>query len=85
MKHEDNPANMFIYRFKHIKKDKIVDFFLFGCESNELFENDKLFKFWSKKFIIKGIGKRDFKITGWSLKTLLKRNNFFDIQSVVCS
>ena len=37
---------------------------LIGCESNELYENEKLFKFWSNNFVNKEIEKRKFKITG---------------------
>ena len=36
-------------------------------KSNELYENDKLFNFWSNKFINNEIEKRDFQITGWPL------------------
>ena len=52
-KHEDIPENkgLSIYGFKHIKTDKIDNFILIGCESGELLEKDKLFKFWSNKFI----------------------------------
>ena len=50
IKKEDISENkeMFIYGFKHVKTDKIDNYILIGCESDELFENDKLFNFWSK-------------------------------------
>ena len=50
---------------------------LIGCQSDEIYENDKLFNFWYNKFIIKEIEKGEFNITGWSFMTLVKRNNFF--------
>ena len=84
IKYEDLPEKkkMFVYGFKDIKLDKVDIFILFRCESDELFENDKLFNFWSSKYINKEIKKRDFKITGWSFVTLVKRNNFLKIQSI---
>ena len=50
MKNEDVPENkeIFVYGFKHVKTDQIDNYILFGCESDELYENDKLFNFWSK-------------------------------------
>ena len=86
-KYEDIPDNreLFFYEFKHIKTDKVDNFTLIGNESDELYESDKLFNFWSEKFFEKKIRKRDFKLTGWSLMTLVKRNNFFKTQSIVCS
>ena len=68
IKAEDFSENkeIFIYGFKHIETDKTDKVILFGCESGELSENEKLFNFWSNKFINKKIEKRDFKITGWS-------------------
>ena len=63
-------------------KYKIDNYVIFGCESDELFENDKLFNFWSNKFINEGIEKRNFQITGWSFMTLVNRNNFFKIQGI---
>ena len=75
---------IFIYGLKHIKTDKINNYILIGCES-ELFENDKLFNFWSNKFINNEIEQRDFQITEIMLPfmTLVKRNNFFKIQSII--
>ena len=87
IKYEDIPENkeIFIYGFKHVKTDKIDNYILIGCESDELFENDKLFNFWSNKFINTEIEKRDFQITGWPFMTLVRRNNFFKIQGIVCN
>ena len=68
--------------FKHIKRDRVDKYNLIGCKSDELYENDKLFNFWSNTFISKEVEKRDFKITGWSFLTLGRRNNFFKIQSI---
>ena len=84
IKYEEIPENkeIFVYGCKHIKTDKIDNYILIGCESDELFENDKLFNFWSNKFINEEIQKRDFQITGWSFMTLVKRNNFFKIQGL---
>ena len=73
---------IFIYGFKHVKSDKIDNYILIGCESNELFENDKLFNFWSNKFINEEVQKRKYKITGSPFMTLVKRNNFFKIESI---
>ena len=82
--YEDIPENreIFIYGFKPFKTDKIDNYTLIGCESDELVENDKLFKFWSNKLINKEIRKRKFKITGWLFMTLLRRNNFFEVQGI---
>ena len=84
-KNEDISENkdIFIYSFKHVKTDKIDNYTLIGSESDELFENDELFNFWSNKFINKGIENRNFKLTGWLFMTLVKRNNFFKIQSLI--
>ena len=87
MKNKDIPENkeIFVHGFKHIKTNEIDNYVLTGCDSDEIFENDKLFNFWSKKFINKGIEMRNFKLTGWPFMTLVKSNNFFKIQSFVCS
>ena len=79
IKNEDISENkeIFIYGFKHVKTDKIDNYILIGCESDELFENDKLFNFWSNKFINEEVQKRKFKITRWPFMTLVRRNNFF--------
>ena len=83
-KYENIPENkeIFIYGFKHIKTDKIDNYILIGCESDELYENNKLFNFWSNKCINKEKEDRDFKMTGYPFMTLVKRNNFFRIQSI---
>ena len=67
---ENNPENkeQFVYGFKHIKTDKINFYILIGCESVEIYKNDKLINFWSNKFVNQEIEKRDFKITGCSLR-----------------
>ena len=84
IKYEDIPENkeIFIYSFKHIKTDKVDNYILVGSESNELYENDKLFNIWSNKLIKKEIKNRNFKLTGWPFMTLVKRNNFFKIQGI---
>ena len=83
-KNEDisEKKEIFIYGFNYAKTDKIDNYILIGCESDELFENDKLFKFWFNKFINGMVQKRKFKITGWLFITLVKRNNFFKIQGI---
>ena len=84
IKYEDLPENkeIFIYSFKHVKTDKVDNYILIGSESYELYENDKLFNFWSNKFINKELENRNFKLTGWPFMTLVKRNNFFKIQGI---
>ena len=61
IKKEDIPENkeIFIHGFKHVKTDKIDNFILIGCESDELYENDKLFNFWSNNSVNKETEKRD--------------------------
>ena len=78
-KYEDFPEykEIFIYGSKHVKTDKFDNYILIGCQSDELFENDKLFIFWSNKFRNEEIEMRNFDLTGWSFLTLVKRNNFF--------
>ena len=84
-KYEDISENkeIFIYGIKHVKTDKIDNYILIGCESDELFENIKLFNFWSNKYINNEIEKRNFQISGWPFMNLVKRNNFFKIQSII--
>ena len=86
-KNEDISENkeIFVYGFKYVKTDKVDNYILIGCESDVLYENDKLFNFWSNKFINKEIEKRYFNITGWPFMTLVKRNNFFKTQGIVCN
>ena len=83
-KYEDISENkaIFVSGFKHVKTDKIDNYILIGRKSDELFENDKLFNFWSYKFIKEEIPKRKFKITGCPFMTSVKRNNFFKIQGI---
>ena len=84
-KYEDISENkeIFIYGIKHVKTDKIDNYILIGCESDELYENDKLFNIWSNKYINNEIENRNFKLTGWPFMTLVKRNNFFKIQGII--
>ena len=83
IKNDDISENkeIFVYGFKRVKTDKVDTYFLIGCESDVLYESRKLFNFWSNK-IIKKIEMRNFKITGWSFMTLVKRNNFFKIRGI---
>ena len=75
-----------IHRFKGIKTDKVDNYIIIGCESDDLYENDKLFNFWSKKILNEEIKMRDFKVRGWFLMTLVKRNNIqLKIRAYVCS
>ena len=85
IKYEDISENkeIFIYGLKHVITDKIDNYILIGCASDELFENDKLFNFWSNKFINDEIEKRNFQISGWPFMTLVKRNNFFKLQGIL--
>ena len=87
IKYEDISENkeIFIYGFNHVKTDKIDNYILITSESDELHENVNLFNIWSNKFINNEIEKRDFQITGWPFMTLVKRNNFFKIQGIVCN
>ena len=83
-KNEVLPENkeIFVYSFKHVKTNKVNNYILIASESDELHENDKLFDIWSNKLINKEMENRNFKITGWPFKTLVKRNNFFRIQGI---
>ena len=74
---------IFIYGLKHVKTDKIDNYILIGSESDELFENNKLFNFWSNNFINNEIENKNFQITGWPFMTLVKRNKYFKIQSII--
>ena len=74
--------DIFDFGFKHINREKIDNFKLFGCERDELHEKDKLFNFWSNRFLDKEIEKRDVRIAGWYFMTLFKRNNFSKNQSI---
>ena len=49
MKNKDIPENkeIFVHGFKHNKTDKVDNYILIKCESDKLYENDKLFNFWS--------------------------------------
>ena len=85
IKYEDIPENkeIFIYSFKPVQTDKFENYILIGSDSDELYENDKLFNIWSNKLINKEIENRNFKLTGCLFMTLVKRNNFFKIQSII--
>ena len=87
IKYEDIPENkeIFIYSFKHIKTDNVDNYILIASASDELHENDKLFNIWSNKLINKEIENRNFRLTGWPFMTLVKRNNFFKVQGIVCN
>ena len=84
MRNEDVAENKEIldYGFKPIKTDKMDNYILIGYESCELYVNNKLFNFWSNKFMNKVRENRDFRITGWPVMTLVKRNNFCEIQGI---
>ena len=56
---------IFVYGFKHNKTDEIDNYIWIGCESDEFFENEKLFNFSSNKFLNEDIQKIKFKITRW--------------------
>ena len=76
---------IFVYGIKHVKTNKVDNCILIGCECDVLYENNKLFNFWSNRFINKEIEKRDFQITNWPFLTLVKRNNFFSNSGVMYS
>ena len=61
--YENIPENkeILIYGFKHKKTYKLDKYILIGCESDALYESDKLFNFWSNKLKNKEIKRRDFK------------------------
>ena len=84
-KYEEFPENkaIFVYGFNYIETGKVDKYLLTGCESDELYEKDKLFRFWSNKFINKMMEKRNFKITGWSFMTLVRKNNFLKLKAYV--
>ena len=63
---------IFIYGFKNVKTDKIDNYILIGCQSDESYEKDELFNFWSNNFVNKEIEKSVIKITGCSFLTLVK-------------
>ena len=46
-------TKIFIHGFKHNKLDKVVNYFLFAGKSDEIYQIDELFKFWSIKFLSK--------------------------------
>ena len=52
-KNEDIPESkeIIVYGFKHNRTDKIDKYILIGLKSDESYENDKLFNFWTNKFI----------------------------------
>ena len=78
-KYEIIPENkqIFIYGLKLVKTDEIDNYVLIGFGSDVLYENKKLFNFWSNKFINKEIEKRDFQKTGLSFMTLVERKQLF--------
>ena len=55
--HITENKEIFIYGFKHVKTDKVDNYISIRCESDELYENDKLFNFWSDRFINQEIQK----------------------------
>ena len=63
MKNENIPENkeIFVYGFKHNKTDKVDKHILIACESVALYENDKLFHFWSINIKKEEIEMRNFK------------------------
>ena len=79
IKKEDILENkqIFNYAFKHVRTDKVDNYILIGFESQEFYENDKLFNFWPENFVNKAIEMRNFKIAGWLFMTLVKRKSFF--------
>ena len=80
--HISENKEILIYGFKHIKTDKIDKYILFGCESDDLYEYDKLFTFLCNNLKKKEIELKNFKITAWSSMTLFKRNNLFKFQGI---
>ena len=50
----------------NIEINKVENYLLIGCESDELYENSGIINLWSNKFINKEIEKTNFEISGWS-------------------
>ena len=75
IKNKDFPENkkIFITGFKHIKTDEYIPI---GCDSEEIYENEKRIHFWSDKLLNEEIEKRDFIVTRWLFLNSVKRNNF---------
>ena len=87
IKNEDISENkeIFIYGFKHVETDKIDNYILIGCESDEFYENSKLINFWSNKYINEETEMRKFRITAWPFMTLVKRHNFLKFKVCICN
>ena len=76
--YEDIPENnqIFIFGVKHIRTDKFDKYILIGCESDEVYEIDKLFKLWLKKTMNQEIERGNFGITGLLFMVLVKKQLF---------
>ena len=85
MRNEDISENkeIIVYGSKDVKTDKVDKYILIGCELGELHEKDKLINLWSNKFVNEEIETRKFKLTGRTFLTLVKRNHFPKIHSIV--
>ena len=83
-KYEDIPEykEIFVHGFEHIKIDKVDKYIIIGCSSVELCENDKLFNFWSIKFLNEEIEKENIEIKVWSFMTLVKKTLFKKIRAL---
>ena len=81
---EEIPENkeIFVYGFKHFRRDEIDNYTLIGRNSDVIYENDNLFNCWSNSFINEEMEKRNFKIREWSFMTLVKNNIFLKIYSL---
>ena len=66
MKNEEVPENkeIFVYGFNNVNTANVGNYILIGCEWDDLYEHDKLFNSWFKKFIKKETEMRNFKIIG---------------------
>ena len=67
---------VFCIGFKHTKTDKAENYIIIGCKSDDFYKIDKIFSFWSNRFINKEIEMKNFEITGWSFMTLVRTRNF---------
>ena len=71
---------VFCIGFKHAKTDKAENYILIGCKSDDFYKIDKIFSFWSNRFINKEIELKNFEMTGWSFMTLDKTRNFWNTE-----
>ena len=76
---------IFVYGFKHIKTDKVDTYLGIGLGSDDIYENEKLFNFWSNKIFKLRYRNEKVQNNRFAFHNAGKKITFLKSRAYVCS